>query len=203
MGRTIIAVIFVAATSVTMYAQDTITVVNSENVENKILETDTATPCKAIDYETFKNLRDKQMLEFLKDNDAESYQMFLCGEMRQKPFLPLLISGIAFTYVGELLLLCRIAIPVGGLLYVLVTPNYYGNDFDAWWKPKAYWLTALGLSAVIIGQPLFIASIVVKKSGSALKQKAKNNYADKFYNGYTSSVNFNFYPNGLGISLKF
>ena len=194
--RSIIITVIFAATSVTMYAQDTI---QSEKIEDKVLEIDTINKNVAIDYETFKNLRDKQMLEFLKDNDTESYEMFLRGEMQRRTGRDLLIPGIVFSGIGVL------SLAIG---YVIVpfflTVSIFGLlVIEDWFKNTAPWFLKIGVTSLAMGQPFLIASIVLKKQGKALKQQAKNNYENKFYSGYTSSLNFNFYPNGFGVTFKF
>ena len=199
----IITVIFAAATSVTMYAQDTI---QAEKIEDNVLEIDTINKNAAIDYETFKNLRDKQMLEFLKDNDTESYNIFQLGEMKREVGRDLLISGLAFTGAGVAVLACwGIVVPFTAFIgfWAALMGNPSVLDFLDSWIGYFPVFATIGLSAIAIGQPILIASIVLKKQGKALKQQAKNNYENKFYSGYTSSLNFNFYPNGFGVTFKF
>ena len=165
-----------------------------------------ATGENPIDYEQFKNQNDRQMSAFLKENDPKNYEIFNLGEMKREMGRDLLISGLAFTGAGVAVLGCWvIVIPFTAFIgfFSALMGNSSVLDFLNSWIGYFPWIATIAISAVAIGQPFLIASIVLKSQGKVLKWQAKNNYENNHFKYNTSSLNFNFYPNGFGISLKF
>ena len=153
---------------------------------------------KPISYEQFKKLNDRQMALFLKENDAKNYKIFHLGEMKNSTSKDLFVSGIVLTGIGGVSLLGGYVIVP---LFALMALQF---DFINYWYANVVpWLARIGLGAIIVGQPLLVASIVLKSQGKSLMRQAKNNYEDKAFKYNATSLNFNFYPNGFGISLKF
>ncbi len=159
---------------------------------------DTIYKSKATDYEYFRGLGDRSMAEFLEINDVESYQIFHRGEILKKQGIKVLIAGGAITGVGIASFMASYLIPFGAVFYSLLSFKPAPE-----WVFNLQWLTIAGLSAIIAGQPLFIAGIALQASGGTLKRKAKNSYKDKFFKSRTTMLNFNVYPNGLGVTFKF
>ena len=193
----IILILLVAVGSVT-YAQDTI---KMERVESNVAEIDTSEvidSSRFMEHKSFKGLRDREMSAFLKENDAESYAIFFRGETQRGMGKNMLTTGIVFAGAGV----------AAGVIWLLGWPvsllsifTLNGNIIN-WWGNNHIWFIRVGLSAIIIAQPFFVASIVLKTHGNALKRQAISNYENKYFKN-TTSLNFNLYPNGFGVSLKF
>ena len=167
-----------------------------ETTQQEPIHTDTIEDEKTIDYESFKRLRDREMADFLKANDSESYAIFFRGETQKSMGRKLLIPSIVFTGIGVgSIAIGYVIIPLFGLITFNPILLY-------WWENNAHWFLRVGLSAIIMGQPFFIASIALQAYGGTLKKQAKNNYENKFFKN-TTTLNFNLYPNGVGMSLKF
>ena len=153
-------------------------------------------------YNYFKSLDDDEMADFLKTNDNESYEIFHRGEIQKRTGINLFIYGGAVTGAGVFILAgC-------GLIYAFDFIFLIGSlgatiSFHYWWVRNAHWFAKAGLSMMIIGQPFLITGIALWANGSNLKRQAKNNYENKFFKRYTSSLHINFYPNGLGVTLNF
>jgi len=184
--KSIITVIFGFAASLTAQAQDTIAKTMDETV--------------SIDYEQFKRMDDKQMSVFLKEFDPENYEIFRLGEIKKRTAKKLLIPGIVISGVGG----ASLALVYGIIpLFSFVSYPFNLLFLEWWWGKVAPWFWKVGVSVIAMGQPFIIASIALRKQGGDLKRQAKNNYENKFFKSNTTSLNFNFYPNGFGVSLKF
>jgi hypothetical protein len=190
----ILTFIFVIVASVANYAQDTII---TEKVEDKIMEKDTNSENLKIIH------KDSDTSSFLKKKDAESYKFFHQDEIQSRIRKNLLISGSVIAGVGLLSLGGWLIISMGTIIYVpfmVATPSY---EFFDWWGKNSHWFLKIGLSAVVASLPLFIARMVLTGDGEILKRKIKNNYENKFLKNGRTMLNFNVYPNGLGVCLKF
>ena len=159
---------------------------------------DTINDNEVSDYADFKGLDDRAMMDFLKTNDSESYQIFYHGNMQRKNGLSVLIAGSAITGLGAFALLSRLLIPFGAGMASIFSPNGVPD-----WVNNLQWLTITGLSLVVTGLSLIVAGVVLRKQGGALKKQAKNNYERKFFKDHTTMLNFKVYPNGIGMSLNF
>jgi len=158
---------------------------------------DTSNNSSTIGYESFKKLDDKQMSAFLKENDAESYAIFRNGEKQRRIGKSLFIPSIAITGVGVG------TIAIGGIIIPLFALISFNPILLWWWEDNVYTFLKVGAYIVAAAQPLWVASIVLQAKGGSLKKLAKNNYENKFFKGQTTSLNFNLYPNGFGVSLRF
>jgi hypothetical protein len=174
------------------------------NERQEVMDKDT-TDNEAMDYARFKSLGDDDdaMANFLEINDSESYQIFHRGEIQSRIGRDLLISGYSVSAFGGLLIISYGLIYIGTIFYALATPGYNYNSFYYWWEANAHWFPRIALCAVLVGQPLLTAGIVLRATGGLLKRRAKNNYEEKFFKGHTATLNFNVYPYGFGITFKF
>ena len=170
-----------------------------QKVEETKLQEENAETIDSIDYEKFKKMNDEQMANFLKENDSVNYAIFHLGEINKSTARRLLIPGIVLSSVG----VASLAIGYVVVPFFLTVSIFGLLVMDDWFKNTAPWFWKIGVPFIVMGQSFFIASIVLRKSGKALQQEAIDNYANKFFKDHTTSLNFNFYPNGFGISLKF
>ena len=197
----IIAIVFAFAASATVCAQNIIDTITAEDerIEVKVTEvTKTTTGTLPVNYEQFEKLNDKQIAMLLKENDPENYAIFHLGEMKKNTGKNFFVPGIVFTGVGVLLIFGGyVAVP----MFSLITWQF--DFFNRWCNNIAPWFGKIGLSTIAMGQPFLIASIVLRVQGGNLKKQAKNNYENRSFKDNTTSLNFNLYPNGFGVILKF
>ena len=188
----LVTVIFAVIAGIASYAQeDSTAIVKTENKEAA--------------YKEFKSIRrDSEMLNFLKANDSECYEMFHSGVMQKRYGKKFLISWGAATGAGVLVLASWGVISMFHYTFLIATLGISSHTaFYNWWEENSHWVAKTGLAILIAAQPLLITSITLNISGKSLKSEAKNNYANKYLKGNTAMLNFNIYPNGLGVSLKF
>ncbi|MDR0602817.1 MAG: hypothetical protein LBG80_00760 [Bacteroidales bacterium] len=176
---------------------------SKKNTEyQKVIEQDT-TDIEAINYAYFKSLGDDAMADFLEKNDPESYQIFHRGELQSRTGRDLIISGFSVTAFGGLTIASWGLISIGSAFYAIIKLGNVKGNFYHWWWANEHWFPRIALYAVLVGQPLLMTGIVLRATGGTFKRKAKNNYEEKFFKGYTTSLNFNVYPNGFGFTFNF
>jgi hypothetical protein len=175
----VIAAIFAVAASSATYAQ----VIDTVSFQDE----------EVMDYKTFKCLTDRQMSAFLKENNEGNYNIFHRGEMHNDIGRILRISGVVLYSVGSLSLTAGLIMP----LFAILTLNS-----NSWWYINAHWFIYGGLSAMVLGVSLHTAGIILKTYDIGTS-KRQDNQTDKFHKMTTTSLNFNLYPNGFGVSLKF
>lgn len=191
----IIAMVFLVAATVASQAQDT------ANVE-KVTKTEIADSSNVMDYARFKSLKDSQMADFLKERDAESYNMFRNGEIQRKKGMNMFISGLAVTGAGAVVLVGWFGVTLVTTFVGLFSLNQSILFFLDSWVNARGWFTVAGVSAIVIGIPFTVCGVKIFKQGGRLKDHAIDNYKNKHFSNETS-LNFNLCPNAVGVTLKF
>ena len=149
---------------------------------------------QAIDYEAFKKLRrnDRDMENFLKQNDAALYKQFHKGTKLRRTGKALFGPGLGLTIAG-------LVMGVGGAILSENSETYEDEELGID-------ISSAGAVGFVIGQALIITSIPLSATGGSLKRRAANGYANKHFGNrsdYSPSLDFNFTGNGLGFALRF